>query len=155
MNLLIVQDSFPVGSDLQGYFSDGFIRPDEEIVYTTSASDCSVEQDLENLRRPIPMFSCEGSQPAGDGFEFQAGGIDSGDDIQLDEADYEVQRASIPQNDAGELQTDIFSQIGSDNDTSQIDQTVQPLPPSRSKKSKMDLELEKELASLQPFYYDR
>ncbi|CAD7703571.1 unnamed protein product [Ostreobium quekettii] len=38
-------------SDLQGYVSDNFVRPDDELVYTTSADDLDVCKDWDHLGR--------------------------------------------------------------------------------------------------------
>jgi len=47
--------------DLMGYTHDGFIRPDDEMVYTTSASEGEIERDLNALQkhREIVMLTSD------------------------------------------------------------------------------------------------
>lgn len=101
------------------------------------------------------MHVREGSQPPDDGVELWDHRASSGEEMQCDETNDEAGGASVLQSHTSKYETKSFSQIQSDGHAVQINQTEQSLPPSRSKKSKKDLELEKELASLQPFYYDR
>ena len=133
-------------SDLMGYFSDGFIRPDDELVYTTSASDevhsdswvskmtaflvQEIEQDLEVLcrrgRRMITLApsNSESSSPSEDGVG-EVSEMHVAEETILVKCDGKVDRK--------------------DDDSGQ-----------RSSRKQISLSaLEKELKELEPFYYDR
>eukprot|EP00803_Ostreobium_quekettii_P008413 evm.model.scf_1028.1 EVM.evm.TU.scf_1028.1 scf_1028:2137-7602(+) len=49
--VFVAKGDSPGSSDLKGYVSDGFVRPDAELVYTTSADDLDVQKDWEHLGR--------------------------------------------------------------------------------------------------------
>lgn len=150
-------------SDLQGYFSDGFIRPDEELVYTTSASDGSVENDLDNLRNPIPMMRSRSQEE---------GSVEEEDfDTRRPEPDLNQTRKRLVELDSSLLEERDQNRFNhSSNATqaaSQHDVDLMGTPkgpgenspennPSKRKRTRnLSTELEKELASLQPFYYDK
>eukprot|EP00210_Caulerpa_lentillifera_P005689 g5441.t1 len=57
----VVMEGAEMSPDLMGYIPDGFIRPDDEMVYTTSASDGEIERDLKTFKNRREIVLSESS----------------------------------------------------------------------------------------------
>lgn len=145
-------------SDLQGYFSDGFIRPDEEIVYTTSASDGSVENDIDNLRNPIPVLRQDSQeQPDLDTnrHRFQHAQT-SNRNVECDGHSFGETEHNMPSSRSNHACSASCDNNGHTRSADDFDEgSPRQMSLKNKKKNKLSSELEKELASLQPFYYDK